>query len=148
MARFLENPVQMRQVPLQHAFNHVRGTCRDIQRSARVRAHVDRSPYRKPGPHLNRSINSTVRITSPTKVVGHVGSELNHALVHHEGARPHIIVPRGGNRLRFFWEKRGRWVSMTRVRHPGHDSNPYLTLPLLIIGTERGFVVVLVKTPF
>lgn len=140
----------MRTEPLRLTLPYVRDTCRQIQRVARTQAGFDASPYRKRrGIHLRTSIQQTTRITGPTSITGRVGSELDHALVHHEGARPHTIVPRaGGGRLRFFWEKRGRWVSLPRVSHPGHGPNPYLTLPLLVIGTERDFIVIIARTPF
>lgn len=148
MLRFVENPVTIRTEPLRLATNHVRETGNQIARAGRRIAPEDRSPFRKPGPHLNRSIRSTVRITSTTHVQADIGSLLDHALVAHEGARPHLIFPRSpGGRLRFFWEKRGRWVSLPRVNHPGMDGVPYLTTPLVLIGTARGFAVVLIQTP-
>jgi hypothetical protein len=58
-----------------------------------------------------------------------VGSDVRHALVHHMGARRHMILPRRpGGVLRF---RRGSTVVYTRsVRHPGHAPNPYLTTAL------------------
>ena len=60
-----------------------------------------------------------------------VGSPLNYALVHHEGARPHIIVPRRAEALRF--SARGRIVYTRIVRHPGTRPNKYLTDNLYLI---------------
>lgn len=45
-----------------------------------------------------------------------------HALVHHEGSRPH--VPRRATVLRF--EVGGRVVFTKHVNHPGTKGNPYL----------------------
>lgn len=144
MLRFVENPVTIRTEPLRLALAYNRTTVNQIGRASRRIAPVDRSPHRRPGPHLNRSINTTNRITGPTDIEDTVGSELNHALVAHTGAIPHQIRPRRpGGRMEFFWEKRGRWVSLSRVSHPGMDGVQYLTIPLFIIGTARDYRVVL-----
>jgi hypothetical protein len=58
-----------------------------------------------------------------------VGSDVSHALVHHEGARPHIITPQQPGGVLVFRGKRGKVVTKM-VRHPGHRPNPYLTLAL------------------
>lgn len=146
--RFVPNPVTIRTEPLRLAHNHVRETVRTITREARRQAPFNNTGWRRPGPHLRTTITGSTRITSPTSVVGHVGSELGHALVAHEGARPHPILPRGaGGRLRFFWSRQGRWVSLPRVSHPGMEGEPYLTTPLLVVGTLRGYRVVIGHFP-
>lgn len=57
-----------------------------------------------------------------------IGSELSHALVHHEGAKPHVIVPKTAKMLRFV--SRGQVVFAHRVNHPGSKPNRYLTTPM------------------
>jgi len=60
-----------------------------------------------------------------------VGSGLNYALLHHEGSRPHVILPKSGGTLRF----RGRGgmiVHTPRVDHPGTRANKYLTRNLYL----------------
>jgi len=55
-----------------------------------------------------------------------VGSDLNYAYMHHEGTRPHVILPSPGKTLRF----RGRGgaiVHTERVDHPGTRANRYLS---------------------
>lgn len=54
-----------------------------------------------------------------------VGSRERHALMHHEGTRPHVIVPRDQQLLRF--SKNGRMVYSRQVRHPGTKPNKYLS---------------------
>jgi cytochrome c2 len=49
-----------------------------------------------------------------------------HALVHHEGATPHIIMATGGKSLKFVG-KTGGFVYRKAVKHPGHKSNKYLS---------------------
>lgn len=142
--RFVENPITIRTEPLRFAHRHVRATSNEIARASRRVAPFNESPFRRPGPHLNRSINADTQITGPTRVRGDIGSNLDHALVAHEGARPHPIFPRRpGGTLRFYWARVGRWVNLPSVSHPGMEGVPYLTVPLLIIGTRRGFRVVI-----
>lgn len=147
--RFVENPVNMRMVPLQHGRRLVRTTCREVERAARRMAPFNRSPYRQPGPHLRTTIRSRVGVGTPgIGVTGVVGSEVRHALVAHEGARPHMIYPRRpGGRLHFYWARVGRFVNLPSVSHPGMDGVPYLTVPLFFIASARGFRVVIYPVP-
>lgn len=134
----------IRTEPLRLAHNHVRETTRTIRRESRRLAPFNTTGWRRPGPHLRNTITASTRITSPTSVVGHVGSEVDHALVAHEGARPHPILPRSpGGSLRFFWTRQGKWVKLPSVSHPGMEGTPYLTTPLLVVGTLRGYRVVI-----
>lgn len=54
-----------------------------------------------------------------------VGSSLNYARLHHEGTRPHLILPRKRAILKFY--SRGQIVRTQMVRHPGTKPNRYLT---------------------
>jgi hypothetical protein len=54
-----------------------------------------------------------------------VGSGVRHALMHHEGTRPHVITGRNGGYLRF--AARGGVVYTRVVNHPGTDPNKYLS---------------------
>lgn len=54
-----------------------------------------------------------------------IGSDNKIALMHHKGTRPHIIMPRRAQTLRFY--SRGRIVYAQIVRHPGTKPNEYLT---------------------
>lgn len=57
-----------------------------------------------------------------------VGSDVNYALVHHEGASPHVIEPGPGRIVRF--SSGGRVVYAKRVEHPGFRGRKYLTVPM------------------
>ena len=57
-----------------------------------------------------------------------VGSDDKIALIHHNGTRPHHIVPINGKALRFNY--RGRIVYRTHVYHPGTKPNRYLSDPM------------------
>lgn len=56
-----------------------------------------------------------------------IGSSSPIARLHHEGTKPHEIVPRNGRFLVFYWPKIGRVVFLKRVNHPGTKANRYLT---------------------
>ena len=60
-----------------------------------------------------------------------VGSSLNYALLHHEGSKPHIIVPDRATILKF--ATRGRVVYAHAVMHPGTKANRYLTDNLKLV---------------
>ena len=60
-----------------------------------------------------------------------IGSSLNYALLHHEGTKPHIIVPDRATVLRFV--SRGRVVYAHAVMHPGTKANRYLTDNLKLV---------------
>ena len=53
-----------------------------------------------------------------------IGSDLNYALAHHEGTKPHVITPKSGKMLRFV--SRGTVVYAHAVNHPGTKANRYL----------------------
>lgn len=57
-----------------------------------------------------------------------IGSDKPYALMHHEGTKPHIIVPTQGKVLHF--RAGNRSVFTTMVRHPGTKPNPYLSSQL------------------
>jgi hypothetical protein len=54
-----------------------------------------------------------------------IGSKVDYALAHHEGTRPHTIIPKGGKVLRF--TSRGQVVYAHAVNHPGNRANRYLS---------------------
>lgn len=57
-----------------------------------------------------------------------IGARAKHALMHHEGTRPHMIFPRERQVLRF--SAGGRIVYTHAVRHPGTRPNRYLSSQL------------------
>lgn len=81
---------------------------------------------------------------SPLKVLRRVVARRNYSYLVHGGAKPHEIRPRRPNgRLKFFWRKVGKWVSLRSVNHPGFKGVPYLQRPLVQYGTARGFKVII-----
>lgn len=57
-----------------------------------------------------------------------VGSRAGHAAAHHEGTRPHSIIPDNGRLLRF--NVGGRVVYAKKTLHPGTKPVRYLTVPM------------------
>ncbi len=54
-----------------------------------------------------------------------VGSDLSYALLHHNGSRPHVILPVRAQNLVFI--SKGKLIVTNRVNHPGTKPNRYLT---------------------
>lgn len=54
-----------------------------------------------------------------------VGSDVSYALIHHEGSRPHVILPVRAQNLVFI--SRGKLIVTNRVNHPGTKPNKYLS---------------------
>lgn len=58
-----------------------------------------------------------------------IGSEKSYAYLHHQGTKPHMIVPKKpGGVLKF--SGKGGVVITTSVMHPGTRANPYLSSQL------------------
>lgn len=80
---------------------------------------------------LKRSIKMTRDRSVINEYAVLVGSDVRHALVHHQGARPHVITARNPTGMLVFRGKRGM-VFTSKVNHPGHGANKYLTRALQI----------------
>lgn len=75
------------------------------------------------------ALKSSIEIThgrNPTGQQVMVGSDLDYALMHHEGTRPHVIIARPEKLLRFTG-RNGGVVYTNKVNHPGTRANKYLT---------------------
>ena len=78
---------------------------------------------------LRQSIHSRQSRTAYGQMVW-IGSEVQYALAHHEGTKPHIIKPNKAKALRF---TAGTRVIYSRaVKHPGTRANRYLKDQLYI----------------
>lgn len=89
-----------------------------ILNAARVQVGVDTGA-------LKASLRITRHNRDPRGQFVKVGSPLNYALMHHEGTKPHIITPNRSQYLVF--NKGGRVIYATSVRHPGTKPNRYLS---------------------
>lgn len=60
-----------------------------------------------------------------------IGSENNHAYVHHQGTKPHLITPNEAKILRF--TAGSRIIYTHSVMHPGTRANRYLSDQLYLV---------------
>jgi hypothetical protein len=111
---------------------------------AKARAvHYTGNSTPKPDGALALSIKGNVQAIGKVGVLGTVTASARHANLVHDGAPPHIISPRPGGGLLFFWRRKGRFVCMKRpVHHPGFKGKHYLTIPLREEALKAGFVLV------
>jgi hypothetical protein len=80
------------------------------------------------------NLRSSIHMRQGREVAGQkvtIGSDLSYALAHHEGTRPHIIVPNEANILRF--SSGGRVIYTHKVNHPGTKPNKYLSDQLWMV---------------
>lgn len=96
------------------------------KRGVRLRELARRQAGRKTGA-LRASMFSHLS-TNARGIKVEVGSNVKHALMHHNGTRPHVIRPRTASTLRF--KQNGRIRYAKRVFHPGTKPNLYLTANL------------------
>lgn len=73
---------------------------------------------------LKRSIRYQI-VRDSRGLIATVGANNRIALMHHNGTKPHIILPRNAQTLRFY--SHGRIVYSKLVHHPGTKPNRYLT---------------------
>lgn len=95
-----------------------------IERAERVKIGAKARVGVKTG-KLRDSIVKRIEKGGPAGFDVHVGSELSYSEFHHEGTRPHVILPVHGRFLMF--DVNGRTVFATRVNHPGTRPNRFLT---------------------
>jgi hypothetical protein len=135
MARWVPNRPVIRATPIEAARPLVSKVCRQVEGGAKRLVQV------KTG-RLKTSIGTRISSGASGVVTGRVGSRVRHALVAHEGARPHPIYPSKQKALRFFWERVGTQVIFAKVNHPGMKGSQYLMRPLFTFATAAGFRVV------
>lgn len=111
---------------------HMRMLGREVRTVAKLLAGVRTG-------QLKRSIKmKTARQSRRGDYMVIVGSDVRHALVHHQGASPHTIKASPGKVLRFKG-KRGMVITST-VRHPGHSANRYLFEALKVVIPQRSII--------
>lgn len=120
-----------REAPLNHLLKSPSGAVgRDLAR----RAFKVKQAARGEGPSRavvgvkTGRLRDSIEITHERDPLGQavrVGSRLDYALMHHEGTRPHVILPVRAKQLVFV--SRGRIIRTDRVNHPGTKPNRYLS---------------------
>lgn len=108
---------------------------REITAGAKIQAGV------KTG-HLKRSIHMEHSRTPIGQLIRVGTNNVSYATMHHEGTKPHIIVPNKAPQLVFMTTKGGRprLIRTQIVNHPGTKPNPYLTLPMRTVLASRGVI--------
>lgn len=98
-----------------------------VERSERVRQRAKQLVGKRTHNLENSIVKRVVRggISGFEVLVGVETSHVPYALIHHEGSRPHVILPRKGRYL-VFTGRSGQTVFARRVNHPGTRPNPYL----------------------
>ena len=117
---YVENPAAMRE------FTSWRGPIgKDLNRRAKTLEYRAKTSVGVATGALQRSI-TTRKVAGNDYLEARVGSwTKRYAMLHHEGTKPHLIMPRKkGGVLRF--RVRGRVVFAKSVRHPGTRPNRYL----------------------
>lgn len=108
---------------------------RDLDRRATLVQNAARSLVgtRYATGRLRRDISKKWVPSRSGRMVIQVGSSLKHAMMHHEGTKPHIIRARNARALRYI-NRDGNVVFATAVHHPGTRANRYLenALPLAL----------------
>jgi len=103
---------------------------RDLyRRSSKVMIAAKRQVGVKSGA-LRESINMSYEREITGQAIK-IGSPLPYAKLHHEGSKPHVILPVQGKYLKFVSGR--RLIFATKVNHPGTRPNRYLSDNLRLI---------------
>ena len=106
------------------------------------------------GPYTTGNLARSIRARGPFirfgRVAGEVGSELNYASAVEGGsglygprASKYPIRPRNAKRLRFYWRKVGRVVSLPIVHHPGQRGKNYLLRAAESVARRHNMIIVI-----
>lgn len=101
---------------------HVKRKAREIVRAAKAQAGYKTGALKK-----------SIHYRHTTHAYGHklwIGSRLSYAYMHHEGTKPHVILPKKAEVLRF--TKGTRVIYSRAVKHPGAKPNRYLSNQLAL----------------
>jgi hypothetical protein len=95
-----------------------------IKRRAMLLEQLAKQQVGKKSRRLQQSINHTMYYGAGGFIAS-IGSDNKIARLHHDGTKPHIIVPKSAKTLRF--NSHGKIVYAKVVHHPGTKPNKYLT---------------------
>lgn len=124
----------------------VRQVLREIAFQAKL--HVAFGPYTLG--NLARSIRPEAVRIEFGRVSGSVGSDLPYAAAVEGGAglygpkrSKYVIRPRNARRLRFYWRKVGRVVSLPVVHHPGQRGKNYLLQAAQSVARRHNMLIII-----
>lgn len=88
--------------------------------------------------NLARSIYKSGPRVEGLKVTARIGSNASYARYVERGTRHHEIIPRGvpHQMLHFFWLRRGKFVRLRHVNHPGMAGKHFLLRSLIVTATR------------
>lgn len=106
------------------------------------------------GPYTTGVLAASIRAKGPFldfgRVKGTVGSELNYSSAVEGGSglygpkrSKYPIYPRRAKRLKFYWRKVGRVVSLPKVNHPGQRGKRYLERAAESVGRRHNMIVII-----
>lgn len=123
-----QSSVRIDEKGIQELFNSSQGDVyKYMEQQAKKIVFVAKRKVGKETHALERSIGYRM-LRTPGGVFAEVGATNKVALLHHQGSRPHVILPQRGRALRF--KSGGRVVYARQVFHPGTRPNPYLVTAL------------------
>lgn len=97
------------------------------------------------GPYTSGALSLSIRkepvIIRGDVLTGDVGTKLPYAAAVHNGAKKHLILPRGNYPLNFYWRRVGHRVSLWYVNHPGQRGKQFLVKPLVEVAARHGWPV-------
>lgn len=138
MARIVLHRIQVKRESDQVALRFTRKILREIQFQARLKLFS--------GPYTTGALARSIQVQGPfieaRRTSGSVGSDLDYAASVEKGARPHEILPRGV-RLKFYWRRVGRVVSLPFVDHPGQRGKGYLRRAAEEVGRRHNMIVLI-----
>jgi hypothetical protein len=124
---------ELRKVGRKAAGQIVARDTRRVLNRARVLSPYDQGTLRA---RHSMSISAPAR---RARVTGRVLVAVNYALAVHEGARPHVIVPKRKKALKF--KMGGFTVYAKSVNHPGNKARPWLMTALMEVANRQGYKV-------
>lgn len=90
-------------------------TALSIEKTAKVKA-----------PVRDGELRADIKALKMAMAIYSIGTTKKYGPSMEYGSKPHSITPNGPYPLRFFWEKKGRWVSTYQVDHPGTEAQPFI----------------------
>lgn len=95
-----------------------------LEKQARIIVALAKAQVGKKTGKLQKSINHNLFVNAGSLTVN-ITANNKIAVIHHEGTKPHVIMPKHAKTMRF--SSNGKIVYAKIVHHPGTKPNKYLT---------------------
>jgi len=138
-ARYRLNHAAVNRKSQQEAIRLLSKVASEVERAARFGA--------AEGPYWTGNLAASIKHKGPRvvgkEVVVEIGSSLKYAASVDEGATIHeISAKKPGGRLVFFWHKKGKWMKVPYVIHPGQKGKGFLRKPMRRAAARHGLIYV------